>query len=172
MTSTERHVEQDDEDGDASDIELYATLGADGLAPVRLARNGGGIAATTEPRDQLEHPWPARREHGPAGAVDAPRAAAGAQQMEFVAAVSHELRTPLAVIRSAAENLADGVVHDEAQDPQVRRADARPRAAGSPRWSSRFWSSPASSPGSAASRSAPVGVAPLLARHRCASSAR
>jgi signal transduction histidine kinase len=37
------------------------------------------------------------------------------QQMEFVAAVSHELRTPLAVIRSAAENLADGVVHDEAK---------------------------------------------------------
>ncbi len=37
------------------------------------------------------------------------------QQMEFVAAVSHELRTPLAVIRSAAENLADGVVHDEAR---------------------------------------------------------
>jgi signal transduction histidine kinase len=35
------------------------------------------------------------------------------QQMEFVAAVSHELRTPLAVIRSAAENLADGVVQDE-----------------------------------------------------------
>jgi signal transduction histidine kinase len=40
------------------------------------------------------------------------------QQMEFVAAVSHELRTPLAVIRSAADNLADGIVHDEAQ---VRR---------------------------------------------------
>ena len=37
------------------------------------------------------------------------------QQLEFVAAVSHELRTPLAVIRSAGENLADGVVHDEAQ---------------------------------------------------------
>lgn len=36
------------------------------------------------------------------------------QQMEFVAAVSHELRTPLAVIRSAAENLADGVVHEQA----------------------------------------------------------
>jgi signal transduction histidine kinase len=34
------------------------------------------------------------------------------QQMQFVAAVSHELRTPLAVIRSAAENLADGVVKD------------------------------------------------------------
>ena len=38
-----------------------------------------------------------------------------AQQMEFVAGVSHELRTPLAVIRSAAENLADGVVHDREQ---------------------------------------------------------
>ena len=37
------------------------------------------------------------------------------QQMEFVAAVSHELRTPLAVIRSAGENLADGIVADEAQ---------------------------------------------------------
>ncbi len=35
------------------------------------------------------------------------------QQMEFVAAVSHELRTPLAVIRSAGENLADGVVRDD-----------------------------------------------------------
>jgi signal transduction histidine kinase len=34
------------------------------------------------------------------------------QQMEFVAAVSHELRTPLAVIRSASENLADGVIAD------------------------------------------------------------
>ena len=37
------------------------------------------------------------------------------QQMEFVAAVSHELRTPLAVLRSAAENLADGVVREEDQ---------------------------------------------------------
>lgn len=32
------------------------------------------------------------------------------QQMEFVAGVSHELRTPIAVIRSAAENLSQGVV--------------------------------------------------------------
>ncbi|MBL8193501.1 MAG: HAMP domain-containing histidine kinase, partial [Blastocatellia bacterium] len=32
------------------------------------------------------------------------------QQLEFVAGVSHELRTPLAVICSAGENLADGVV--------------------------------------------------------------
>ncbi len=35
------------------------------------------------------------------------------QQMEFVAGVSHELRTPLAVLRSAAENLADGVVRGD-----------------------------------------------------------
>ncbi len=41
-----------------------------------------------------------------------------AQQVEFVAGVSHELRTPLAVIRSAGENLADGVVSEAAQ---VRR---------------------------------------------------
>ena len=32
------------------------------------------------------------------------------QQMLFVAGVSHELRTPLSVIRSAAENMSDGVV--------------------------------------------------------------
>ncbi len=32
------------------------------------------------------------------------------QQMEFVAGVSHELRTPIAVIRSASENLAQGVI--------------------------------------------------------------
>jgi signal transduction histidine kinase len=37
------------------------------------------------------------------------------QQMEFVASVSHELRTPLAVICSAGENLADGVVAESAQ---------------------------------------------------------
>jgi signal transduction histidine kinase len=37
------------------------------------------------------------------------------QQMEFVAGVSHELRTPLAVIRSAAENLADGYIGDPTQ---------------------------------------------------------
>jgi len=38
-----------------------------------------------------------------------------AQQMEFVAGVSHELRTPLAVICSAAENLADGVIDSRDQ---------------------------------------------------------
>jgi two-component system, OmpR family, sensor histidine kinase SenX3 len=37
------------------------------------------------------------------------------QQIEFVAGVSHELRTPLAVIRSAGENLADGVIDESAQ---------------------------------------------------------
>jgi signal transduction histidine kinase len=36
-------------------------------------------------------------------------------QMEFVAGVSHELRTPLAVICSAAENLADGVIDNREQ---------------------------------------------------------
>jgi signal transduction histidine kinase len=34
------------------------------------------------------------------------------QQLTFVAGITHELRTPLAVIRSAAENLADGVIRE------------------------------------------------------------
>jgi len=38
-----------------------------------------------------------------------------AQQMDFVATVSHELRTPLAVIRSAAQNLSAGVIHNAEQ---------------------------------------------------------
>jgi signal transduction histidine kinase len=37
------------------------------------------------------------------------------QQIEFVAGVTHELRTPLAALRSAGENLADGVVQDPSQ---------------------------------------------------------
>jgi signal transduction histidine kinase len=46
--------------------------------------------------------------------VSSHRARALAQlQMDFVARVSHELRTPLAIIRSAAYNLATGVVADE-----------------------------------------------------------
>jgi signal transduction histidine kinase len=36
-------------------------------------------------------------------------------EMDFVASISHELRTPLAVIRSAAENIADGVVEGKDQ---------------------------------------------------------
>ncbi|HEX7285380.1 MAG TPA: HAMP domain-containing sensor histidine kinase [Candidatus Angelobacter sp.] len=39
-------------------------------------------------------------------------------QMDFVAAVSHELRTPLAVITSAADNIADGVVEGRQQMQQ------------------------------------------------------
>ena len=42
----------------------------------------------------------------------------GNRKMEFVAGVSHELRTPLAVIRSAAQNLADGSV---SRPDQVKR---------------------------------------------------
>lgn len=41
--------------------------------------------------------------------------ALGKMQMEFVAGVSHELCTPLAVINTAAENLADGVVETAEQ---------------------------------------------------------
>jgi signal transduction histidine kinase len=37
------------------------------------------------------------------------------QQLEFTAGVTHELATPLAGMRSAAQNLADGVVKDPAQ---------------------------------------------------------
>jgi len=33
-------------------------------------------------------------------------------QMEFVAGVSHELRTPLSVVRTAAHNMAEGVIRD------------------------------------------------------------
>jgi signal transduction histidine kinase len=40
------------------------------------------------------------------------------QQLEFVAGVTHELHTPLAAIRSAGQNLADGVVSDP---QQIRR---------------------------------------------------
>ncbi|HEX6864296.1 MAG TPA: HAMP domain-containing sensor histidine kinase, partial [Thermoanaerobaculia bacterium] len=40
------------------------------------------------------------------------------QQIEFVAGVTHELHTPLTAIRSAGQNLADGVVADA---QQVRR---------------------------------------------------
>ena len=36
-------------------------------------------------------------------------------QLDFVTAVSHELRTPLTVISSAADNIAQGVVHGQEQ---------------------------------------------------------
>ena len=47
------------------------------------------------------------------------------QQMEFVAGVSHELRTPVAVIRSAAENLSQGVVGRQRPREAVRARDRR-----------------------------------------------
>ncbi|OHE62287.1 MAG: hypothetical protein A2Z99_13185 [Treponema sp. GWB1_62_6] len=34
------------------------------------------------------------------------------RQSEFIASVTHELKTPIAVIRSAADNLADGIIRD------------------------------------------------------------
>jgi len=43
------------------------------------------------------------------------------QQMDFVASVSHELRTPLTAIRSAAQNLKDGVVSDSSQISEYGR---------------------------------------------------
>lgn len=48
-------------------------------------------------------------------------------QTDFVAGVSHELRTPLSVIRSAGENLADGVT---TQPEQVKRYGALVRDEG------------------------------------------
>lgn len=48
--------------------------------------------------------------------VSSMRAKAAAQrQIDFVSSVSHEFRTPLAVIKSAGENLADGVTRDASQ---------------------------------------------------------
>jgi hypothetical protein len=60
-----------------------------------------------------------------------------AQQMDFVATVSHELRTPLAVIRSAAQNLAAGVVHIANRRAATVISSRPEEYAGSPTWSSR-----------------------------------
>jgi signal transduction histidine kinase len=49
-------------------------------------------------------------------------------QMKFVAGVSHDLRTPLAVICSAADNLAEGVI--EASSPRVKEYGALIRTEG------------------------------------------
>jgi signal transduction histidine kinase len=43
------------------------------------------------------------------------------RQLEFVAGVSHELRTPVAVLASAGENLADGIVSDREMVKQYGR---------------------------------------------------
>ena len=86
-------------------------VAAAGEASVRIARGGGEHRAPAEPGRQHEHPRRARRRASGSARLSTRRAQELArQQMEFVAAVSHELRTPLAVIRSAADNLADGVV--------------------------------------------------------------
>jgi signal transduction histidine kinase len=37
------------------------------------------------------------------------------QQLDFVAGMTHELNTPLAALQAAGQNLADGLVHDDAQ---------------------------------------------------------
>jgi signal transduction histidine kinase len=47
------------------------------------------------------------------------------QQMDFVATVSHELRTPLAVIRSAGQNLAAGVVQDPKRYGELIETEGR-----------------------------------------------
>lgn len=61
--------------------------------------------------------------------VSARRAERLAQlQMDFVAGVSHELRTPIAVIRQAADNLAEGVVSSPEQTREygkLMRAEGR-----------------------------------------------
>ena len=61
--------------------------------------------------------------------LNAAGAAAGAPADGVRRRCRHELRTPLAVIRSAGENLADGVIQDEEQHPEVRRAGAQRGAA-------------------------------------------
>lgn len=43
------------------------------------------------------------------------------RQLKFVYGVSHELRTPISVIRSAGENLADGLITDADQQKQYGR---------------------------------------------------
>lgn len=44
------------------------------------------------------------------------------RRSEFIASVTHELKTPLSVLRSASENLADGIVKDEKQLARYGRA--------------------------------------------------
>ena len=107
-----------------------AALAARREASVRIARSSGQCRAPPQPDRQLEHSRACSARASACWSLSTRRAQELArQQLEFVAAVSHELRTPLAVIRSAAENLADGVVNDERADPAVRRAGAQRGAA-------------------------------------------
>ena len=89
----------------------------------RFARGGRGRRAAAH-LAELRHPRPPGRERH-AVIVNAQRwQRLAAQQMDFVATVSHELRTPLAVIRSAAQNLSAGVVHEPARR-RLRRPDRK-----------------------------------------------
>ena len=106
-------------DGDARADDRRRRAGRVGGARApsqRLARGDRRAIAAAQPRDQ---PRRARSARARASCWCSPSAQRqrrlARQQMEFVAAVSHELRTPLAVICSAGENLADGVVADGAQ---------------------------------------------------------
>ena len=91
---------------------LRRPLGADGQAPRRFARSGGGRGAQTNLLISSSVLLLLTLAIGLI-VVSARRAQELArQQMEFVAAVSHELRTPVSVIGAAAGNLADGVVGD------------------------------------------------------------
>ena len=83
------------------------------------------------------------------------------QQLDFVAGVTHELHTPLAAIRSAGENLADGVV---AEGEQVRRYGAMIRDAGR-RLSAQVAQAlelAGMQSGRQSFRFAPIGVAPVV----------
>ena len=84
-----------------------------------FARDSCRIVPAAESGHQ---PWIAFR-FGPASLVLVFSVARRAErfarlQMEFVAGVSHELCTPLALISSAVENLADGVVEDRKQNEE------------------------------------------------------
>ena len=71
--------------------------------------------APAQPDGKLWRAERAGRDHGADFDREPEGAQAGEVQMDFVAGVSHELRTPLAVISSAAENIAHGVVEDKQQ---------------------------------------------------------
>ena len=93
----------------------------DGLWLLRATRHGGGIAAHVARQKRNDLILTAGVFVLLLASVLLLLAAArrarrmAAQQLTFVAGITHELRTPLAVIRSAAENLADGVITDRAR---------------------------------------------------------
>ena len=78
--------------------------------PDRLARSRRDKCAPSQPRDQLRHSVAARRECRVHRIVQSPRPAACDAADGIRRRSLAQLRTPLAVICSAAENLADGVI--------------------------------------------------------------